>query len=123
MDLALSRIVFRFSYLFFYIGFLLAYLVFIWIRFAFVKSMPYGFLDVKDSDGLSRSVGRVVGVYLGTIAFSVFLGTVIIGLTKLKTCCGGDRSRRLPTASEAVASEAAPDYAESDSSLTEIKIS
>lgn len=92
LDLILSCIVLNFSYLVFYVGYLLVYLAFIWIRFAAVQDMPYDFLDIRDDNGATRGAGRVVGVYFGVLAFSICLGAIVVGLTKLKTCRGRERS-------------------------------
>lgn len=87
IDIILSRTVFKFINIIFFVIYALAYLAFAWIRFAVVDNFPYGFLDFEiEYTKIAKKPLDVVRTYAILVAAGISIGFLIAGITKLKKC-------------------------------------
>lgn len=79
LDLFLSlRMQFKLSYMPAFLLYTIAYLVFMWIRFAVTNSFTYQFLDYRGD----KSPGLVVGYYLGILVWAIVASVLMISLSR-----------------------------------------
>lgn len=46
--------------------------------------LPYGFLDPWNEDGEKKSVGPIVGIYLGVFVWVIVAGALTVAFSRLK---------------------------------------
>lgn len=104
VDLALGAALrFRVQYLAFLVGYILLYLIFVWIRYAAWNwhpdyGWPYGFLDFT-----TVSPATSVGIYFGLAAWCIVAGIIMLFVTRLVGLC---RSKTIPVGDETEEKEA-----------------